>query len=175
MLFGKTGRECRLNFLKFAPSPGSADVDPIGMEGFESTLASPECEKPCIVEEGQQKVFVIARQRDDGSRPFGGCKLLDHALRARTTIDVITQKNRDRLVERLSFHIGPDALGHLAEQVVTTVDITHAVHESASGHSTRSRNGGRSLKGLEERIRPPREFVCRYTGFSTWTGQSRGS
>src|SRR4029077_20062515 len=38
----------------------------------------------------------------------------------------------------------------------------HAVHESAIGHSTHSRNCGRSLKGLEERIRPPREFVCRY-------------
>jgi hypothetical protein len=40
------------------------------------------------------------------------------------------------------------------------MNVAHAVHESSIGRSTRNRNGGRSLKGVKERIQPPREFRC---------------
>src|SRR6516165_4242501 len=94
MLFGKTGRECRLNVLKITPGHGGADIDPVGMESFESTLASPESEKPGIVEKGQQKVLVIACQGDDESWLHACGKWLDHAHRARTGSDVIDQESR---------------------------------------------------------------------------------
>src|SRR5215469_13573864 len=108
MMLRKTGRECRLNFLKIATRHGGTDIHPVGMQGFQSTLAAPEGEKPRVVEEGQQKVLVIARQGDDGGRPFAACKLLDHALRTRTTINVITKENRHGMVERPRFHIDLD-------------------------------------------------------------------
>src|SRR5690348_11072979 len=115
MLLGKTGRERRLNFLKIAPGHRWADIDPIGMQGFESTLASPEGEKTCIVEKAQQKVLVVACQRDDGGRPLARRKAFDHALRIRTAINVIAEENRHGMVEGARFQIGPNTLRHLAE------------------------------------------------------------
>src|SRR5713101_6774914 len=116
MLFRETGRECRLNVLKPATSHSWPDIDPIRMERFESTLASPECEKPCIVEKAQQKVLVVACQGHDGGRPFATCKPFEHALRIRTAINVIAQEDRHGMIERARFQIDLDALGQLPEQ-----------------------------------------------------------
>ena len=102
---------------------------------------------------------MIACQGDHGGWPFATCKSFDHAHGAKTAIDVIAQENRHGMVERSSFHIGLDALGHLPEQVVTTVNIAHAVHPSSIRDTTRSRDRGRRFpKCLEERIRPSHGF-----------------
>ena len=99
MVFGKLGRECRLNCSKIAPSHGQADIHPIGMEGFEPTQASPDCENPGVFQEGHQKVLVIACQGNDGGRPFAARKLLDDAPRAKTAVDIIAQKYRHGMIE----------------------------------------------------------------------------
>ena len=70
------------------------------------------------------------------------CKSFDHAHGARTAIDVIAQENRHGMVERPSFHIGLDALGHLPEQVVTAMNIAHAVHPSPIRDTTRQSQPG---------------------------------
>ena len=142
MTFGEAGRECRLNCFEIASGHGRADIHPIGMQGFEPAEASPGFEDPFVFQEGHQKVLVIACQGDDGGWPFATCKSFDHAHGARTAIDVIAQENRHRMVERPSFHIGLDALGHLREQVVTAMNIANAIHPSPIRHTTRSRNSG---------------------------------
>jgi hypothetical protein len=43
---------------------------------------------------------VIACQGDDEGRPFVMRKLLDHALRAKTAVDMIAEENRHGMVER---------------------------------------------------------------------------
>ena len=70
------------------------------------------------------------------------CKSLDHVHRATAAIDIIAQENRHRLIERPSFHIGLDALGHLLEQVVTAMNIAHAVDPSPIRDTTRNRKRG---------------------------------
>ena len=103
---------------------------------------------------------MIACQGNDGGRPFAARKSLDHAHGAKTAVDIIAQEYRHGMVERPSFHIGLDALGHLPEQVVTTVNIAHAVYPSPIRDTTRSRNRGRHFpKRLEERIHPPHGFA----------------
>jgi len=161
-MFGEMGREFRLDFLKIAAGHSWADVHLVGMQGCEPALAAPEVEDPGVVEEGQQKVLVIACQGDDRRWPFVGCKLFEHAPRAGTAIDVIAQENRHGMVKRPSLDIRLDALSHVPEQVVTTMDVANAVNQSPIRHPTRSRNRRRSLKGLKERIRPPREFSNPY-------------
>ena len=143
MAFGETGRECRLNCSEIASSHGRADIHPIGMQGFEPTQASPGFEDPFVFQEGHQKVLVIACQGDHGGWPFATCKSFDHAHGAKTAIHIIAQENRHGMVERPSFHIGLDALGHLAEQIVTTMNIAHAVHPRPIRDTTRGRNRGR--------------------------------
>ena len=140
MAFGETGHERRLNCFEIASSHGQADIHPIGMQGFKPAEASPDFEDPFVFQEGHQKVLVIACQGDHGGWPFATCKSFDHVHGAMTAIHVIAQKNRHGMVERPRFHIGLDALGHLPEQVVTTMNIAHAVHPSPIRDTTRSRN-----------------------------------
>ena len=86
-------------------------------------------------------------------------KSFDHAHGAKTAIHVIAQENRHDMVERLTFHIGLDALGHLTEQIVTTMNIAHAVHPRPIWDTTRGRNRGRRFPTrLDKRIYPPHEF-----------------
>ena len=113
MVVREYGRECRLNCSKIASSHGPADIHPVGMQGFEAPEASPGFEDPFVFQEGHQKVLVIACQRDHGGWPFATRKSFDHAHRAKTAIHVIAQENRHGMIERPSFHIGLDALGHL--------------------------------------------------------------
>src|SRR5262249_18801535 len=70
------------------------------------------------------------------------------------------EENRHGMVKRPSFHIGPDALGHLPQQVVTTMNIAHAVYPSSIRDATRSRRNRRRcfLKRIQERFRPPHGF-----------------
>ena len=155
MAFGKTGRECRLNRSEIASSHGQADIHPIGMQGFEPAQVAPGCEDRCVFQEGHQKVLVIACQGNDGSWPFATCKSFDHALGAKTAVDIVAEENRHGMVERGSFHIGTDALGHFPEQVVTTMDIAHAVYPGPIRDTTRDRNRGRRFpKRLQEWIQP---------------------
>jgi hypothetical protein len=159
MAFGEMGRECRLNCSEIASSHGQADIHPIGMQGFEPAQPSPGFEDRFVFQEGHQKVLVIACQGDDASRPFATRKLLDHAHGTKTPVDIVAQENRHGMVERPSLHIGPDALGHLPEQVVTSMNIAHAVYPSSIRDTTRSRNRGRRFpKRLQERTRPPHGF-----------------
>ena len=58
---------------------------------------------------------MIACQGDHGGWPFATRKSFEHAHGAKTAIHVIAQENRHDMVERLTFHIGLDALGHLTE------------------------------------------------------------
>ena len=82
---------------------------------------------------------MIASQGDHGGWPFATCKSFDHAHGARTAIHVIAEENRHGMVERSSFHIGIDALGHLPEQVVTAMNIANAIHPSPIRDTTRNR------------------------------------
>ena len=151
MAFGKAGRERRLNCSEIASSHGRADIHAIGMQGLEPAEASPGFEDPFILQESHQKVLVIACQGDHGGWPFATRKSFDHAHGAKTAIHVIAEENRHGMVERPSFHIGLDALGHLPEQVVTTMNIAHAVHPSPVWDTTRNRNRGRRFpKRLED-------------------------
>ena len=142
MAFGETGRECRLNCSKIASSHGQADIHPIGMQGFEPTQASPGFEDPFVFQEGHQKVLVIACQGNHGGWPFATRKSFDHAHGAKTAVDIVAQKNRHGMVERGSFHIGLDALGHLPQQVVTTMNIAHAVYPRPIRDTTRQSQPG---------------------------------
>ena len=105
---------------------------------------------------------MIARQGDDRGWPFVGCKSLEHALRVITAVDIVAQENRHRMIERPTFEIRLDTPSHVPEQVVTTMYIADAVNACPIGYSTCSRNRWRSVEGLQERFRPPREFRSRY-------------
>ena len=159
MAFGQNARECCLNCSKIASSHGQADIHPVGMKSFESTQASPGCEDPFVFKEGRQKILVIACERDHRAWPVATRKSFHHAHGAKTAIHVIAQENRHDMVERLTFHIGLDALGHLTEQIVTTMNITYTVHPRPIWDTTRGRNRGRRFPTrLNKRIYPPDEF-----------------
>ena len=127
MVLGETGRECRLDFFKTAANHGWRNIHLVGMQRRESALAAPEVKDAGLVKEGQQKLLVIACQSNDGRWPFAGCESFDHRFRIGTAIDVITQEDGQGMIERPSLHVGLNALGHLPEQIVTTVDIPDAV------------------------------------------------
>ena len=159
MAFGKSGRECSLNCSKIASRHGQANIHAIGMQGFEPTETSPGIEDPIVFQEAHQKILVIACQGDHRGWPCATRQPFDHAHGAETAIHVVTQKDCHGMVERPKFHIGLDALGHLLEQFVTTMDIAHAVHPSPIRDTTRNRNRGRCFpKHLEKRTRPPHGF-----------------
>ena len=63
-------------------------------------------------------------------------------MEPKTAIHVVAQENRHDLVERPSFHIGLDALGHFVEQIVATVNIAHAIDPRPIRDATRGRNRG---------------------------------
>ena len=71
---------------------------------------------------------MIACQGRKGGWPFAAHKALDHLHGAKTAVDVIAQKHRQRVVEGPIFDIGRDPLSHLAEKVIATVDVAYAVH-----------------------------------------------
>ena len=98
MAFGEVGHERLLNCFEIPSGHGQAYIDPIGVQGFEPAEVSPGFEDPFIVQEGHQKVLMIARQGDHGGWPFATRKSFDHAHRARTAIYVVAQKNRHRIV-----------------------------------------------------------------------------
>ena len=85
-------------------------------------------------------------------------KSLDHVHRARAAVDIVAQKNRHGMFEGPSFHIVLDALGHILEQVVTTMNIAHAINPSPIRDTTRGRNRGRFSKCLQQRVHPRHGF-----------------
>jgi len=158
MVFGETVSKCRLDVLKIAPRHGWPDIHPVGMERLQPALASPEVKEAGVFEKRGEKLLVITRQSNDGGRPVAARKSLDDTFRIRTAIDVIAQENRHRMLERPRFQIGRDALGHLPEQIVTTMNIADAVDDRPIWHAPRRRIRRRTARGLEEGIRPAREF-----------------
>src|SRR5215510_3353707 len=71
---------------------------------------------------------MIAYKSDQGSWPFAARKPLEHKHGAKTTIHVVAQENRHDTIERLAFHVGLHTFSHLSEQVVTPMNIAHAVY-----------------------------------------------
>src|SRR6516164_9289134 len=100
---------------------------------------------------------MIARQGNNGRRPFAGCKPFNHPFRIRTSIDVVAQENRHGVLEGLLYQISRNALSHLAEQIVTTVNITDAINYSPVRYSTCGRDPPRSAKRFGKRSCPARE------------------
>src|SRR5262249_37488118 len=98
MVFGELSRECRLNFTEIASAHVEADIHPIGMQSFEPAETSPDLKDRRVFQEGHQQVLVIACQCGDWGRPFAACKLLDHALGAKTAVDIIAQENRHGMI-----------------------------------------------------------------------------
>src|SRR5262249_48103822 len=136
MMIGKTGRECRSNCSKIALRYSRTELHPVRMEGLESPKASPGFEDPFVFQEGQQKVLVIPCQGNDGCRPLATRKLFDDAHGAKAAVDIVAQEHGHGMVEGWSFDIGLDALSHLPQQVIATMDISHAVHSNAIRNST---------------------------------------
>src|SRR5215204_1038737 len=145
MAFRETGCKCPLNPSEIPPGHSQADIHAVGMERLEAAQALPRSEDAFVFEEGHEKVLVIAGQRDDGGWPFATRKSFDHLHGAKTTVDVVAQENRRNLVERLTLHISFDSLGHLLEQVVTTMNVAHAIHPNPIRDSTRNRVQRRRL------------------------------
>ena len=156
---GKRGRECRLNCSEIASGHGQADIHPVGMQGFEPAEAPPSFEDPFVFQECHQKILVIACQGDHRGWPFATCKSFDHAHGAKTAIHVVAQKNRHGIVERLSFHIGLDALGHFAGASRHDHEYRpRNTPESHPAHDAWSQPRWRFRKRLQERVCPPHEF-----------------
>jgi hypothetical protein len=71
----------------------------------------------------------------------------------------VSPKMACRVVEGPSFGIGLNALGHLPQQVVATVDVADEVNPPAIRDPTLTRSwSGRFPKPLRERIDPRQEF-----------------
>src|SRR5215475_9035516 len=81
-------------------------------------------------------------------------KLLHDAHRAKTAVDVVAQKHRHGLVKGGRLEIGLDLLGHLPQQVVTTVDVADTVDPHAIRDPTLNRS--RSRRFFSE---PPQEWI----------------
>src|SRR5215472_16720849 len=81
---------------------------------------------------------------------------------AKTAIDIVAHKHCHGMLEGRSFDIGLDALGHLPQQVVTTVDIADTVDPHAIRDATLARSWSRRFpEPLPERTHPRHEFSRR--------------
>src|SRR5215472_17722687 len=84
---------------------------------------------------------------------------------AKTAIDIVAHKHCHGMLEGRSFDIGLDALGHLPQQVVTTVDIADTVDPHAIRDPTLARSWSRRFpEPLPERTHPRHEFGRRLLG-----------
>ena len=64
MMLGETRLECGLNFFEIASGQARAHINSVGVQGFKPTEAAPNFQNPLVFKESEQKVLVIACQRD---------------------------------------------------------------------------------------------------------------
>src|SRR5262245_5385386 len=130
------------------------------MQGLEATQVPPGFDDPGVFEERHQKVLVIACQGDNGGWPLATRKLLYDPHGAKTAVDIVAQKHGHGLLEGGKFEISFDVLGHLPQQVVTTVDVADTVDPHAIRDPTLNRSRSRRFfsEPLQERIHPRHEF-----------------
>ncbi len=123
---------------KFHPNPRRAayrdflaGVDSIGMQRRQRAIGDPVVERRGVVDKAQQRVFMIAAQRDHRRGKILGRQTLQNAVGAKAAVDIIADEDSDRLFAAARREILGDRFGEDMEKIGAAMNVADRVKAHA--------------------------------------------